>query len=94
MERPVDHREVPEGYELAAEPDPDWRLVSGKRCRRGFGRGRPACTSEAVAELNRNARRPGARESWWAYCERHLYGRWVEDGKVMQWVLRERGTGQ
>lgn len=30
-------------------------------------------------------------QTWWAYCERHLYGRWIEDGKVVGWVLRQDG---
>ena len=37
MERPVDTRTVPEGCELAVEPDSSWRLVEGKRCRDGAG---------------------------------------------------------
>ena len=28
------------------------------------------------------------RTQWWAYCERHSFGRWIEDGKVMHWILR------
>ena len=25
---------------------------------------------------------------WWAYCARHLYGRWIEHDTIMGWVLR------
>jgi hypothetical protein len=27
-------------------------------------------------------------ENWWAYCPEHLYGRTIEDGKLMAWVIR------
>jgi hypothetical protein len=29
--------------------------------------------------------------SWWGYCPAHMldYGRWIEDGRVMRWILRE-----
>lgn len=93
VKRPVDDREVPEGYELVAAPDPHWRLVSGKRCRmRGTG---PACAEPAVAELDRGYAGAGIgskrEHNWWAYCPDHMYGRWAEDGNVMHWILREKG---
>lgn len=65
---------VPEGA--------DWRVLpkdSGKGCR---ARG---CNALAVAKLYRRGLN---RNSWWAYCGEHLYGRWVEDGRVMSWVRR------
>lgn len=96
-ERPVPDREVPEGYELVAVVDEDWRVASGKRCRRREGpevgvRGSHAraCGRPSVAELNRPARQHGRLlDNWWAYCASHLYGRWIEDGKIMHWILRE-----
>lgn len=84
--------DVPEGYELAAVADADWRLAAGKRCRRGAshangGRAdRRPCGRPSTAELKRGSSRP----QWWAYCIDHLYGRWVENGKVMHWILREK----
>jgi hypothetical protein len=89
-DRPAPPREAPEGQQYVAVEDrfgPGWRLVTGKRCR--FARYHlPACGQPAVAELDRGRR--AGREKWWAYCPAHLYGRWVEDGKVMCWVVRER----
>lgn len=77
------------GFEWMAEPRSGWRTIgladSHKRCRRRCGR-------LAVAELNRptwNPRTGQNRASWWAYCADHMYGRWVEDGRVMGWALRE-----
>jgi hypothetical protein len=99
--RPDPQREVPDGFELVAVADPDWRPVIGKRCRR---RGGPqmgvagnhllACGKPSVAELNRGRYVRYKRvDSWWAYCPAHLYGRWFEDGKVMVWILRAKTDG-
>jgi hypothetical protein len=85
-----DEREVPEGYELTAVPSKDWRLVTGKRCRYGSGPGHPACGAASIAELDRNSWSSTKRANWWAYCPEHLYGHWIEDGKVMHWILREK----
>jgi hypothetical protein len=82
--------EIPGGYEVVAVEDKDWRLVSGKRCRLASGHGK-ACGRPSVAELNRARRWRERSSNWWAYCERHLYGRWVEDGQVMHWILRKIG---
>lgn len=90
MTRPAPDREVPEGYELVAVEDRSWRLVSGKRCRwYGGGYFQATCGAPAVAELDRD--RTGRRPKWWAYCPDHLYGRWIENGQVMHWILREIG---
>ena len=79
--------DAPDGYEqVAVTSSLNWRLVSGKRCRR------PRCPNPAVAELNRGAYcASGRRDNWWAYCETHVgdYRSWVEDGQVMHWALRE-----
>jgi hypothetical protein len=29
------------------------------------------------------------RGEWWAYCAEHLYGRWLENGVVMEWYAAE-----
>jgi hypothetical protein len=89
------------GHEIVAAEDPEWRLAAeGKRCRRtGREHGvsfRYACGKPAVAELNRartqasQARFPNGL--WWPYCAEHLYGRWIEDGKVMHWIQRRLGA--
>jgi hypothetical protein len=26
---------------------------------------------------------------WWFYCPEHMYGRWIEDGRVMEWFTRK-----
>lgn len=82
--------EVPEGCEVVAIEDPEWRLTSDSRmCRmRGGKRFGSVCIRDAVAELDRS-HVPG-RQNWWAYCLDHMYGRWIEDGKVMHWILREK----
>jgi hypothetical protein len=91
-------------WEVVPDTSLRWRViedgdspVAPRRCRMSSGRGKSACGRDAVAELNRGirVRRPlvlgGTRQadSWWAYCGRHLYGRWIEGGTVMHWVLRE-----
>jgi hypothetical protein len=61
------------------QPDPKWRVIARKRfCRR------PGCADWGVAEMDRGYRqRDGSiRESWWAYCGAHLYGRRIIDGVV------------
>jgi hypothetical protein len=79
-------REVPEGYELVAVLDEDWQVDETRRpCRRASGRGTPACRKPSAAVLYR-----GERRRPWGYCPDHLYGRWIEDGRVMHWILREK----
>lgn len=68
----------------AVETDSRWRAGGqGRRCRR------PHCNQSAVARLNRGrtSRRSWiTTPSWWHYCAEHLYGHWIEDGKVMLWI--------
>lgn len=82
------------GYEWVAVEDTDWttdrpRLASGSlaadRCR--FGK--PPHLVPAAAWLYRPVWRRDTRQVPWAYCADHLYGRWIEDGKVMEWVVRD-----
>ncbi len=78
---------TPEGHEVVAVPaGEDWRLVTGKRCRSGAGYHHRACGQPSVAELNRSTI---ARPRWFAYCGKHLYGRWIENGQIMHWILRK-----
>lgn len=84
----AESREVPDGCELAAVPDDAWRIEPGRPCR--FGGNRP-CGRPSAASLERGTR----RKQRWAYCQDHMFGRWIEDGKVMHWILRkaERHAG-
>ena len=91
-ERPDWHEawpEVPEGHEIVAIPDPAWRVQGGMICRFTIGPGQRRCRKPTTAELNR-ALRASKLPRWWAYCEDHLYGRWIEDGKVMHWIMRKK----
>lgn len=83
-----DEREVPDGYELVVAPNRMWRLGEGRRCRFTVGPGYRNCQQPAVAEINRSS--TASRQRWWGYCGDHLYGNWIEDGKVMHWILREK----
>jgi len=76
------------GFQWVAEPDLGWRLEQGHRCRSGAGFHTAACGKPSVAALNRGQfGRPNC-PNWWAYCPEHMYGRWVENGRVLHWVLR------
>lgn len=81
------------GFAYVAIPEPTdrWRLESDRTCRMVEGTPRRRCTNPAVAALNRGYRRTFCEpvDSWWPYCEDHLYGRWIEDGVLMIWVARE-----
>lgn len=85
--------EVPEGFELAAVPDETWRLDPGKPCRHRL-KGNRVCREPSAASLNRGrtSRATSGRviPAWWPYCIDHLRGRWIADGQVWHWVLREK----
>jgi hypothetical protein len=84
MNRPVDTREIPDGFHMEAVPEAigHWRPVTGKSCR--YARqGHVQCGEPSAAELLRGYK----RHQWWAYCESHMYGRWVENGRVWHWIL-------
>jgi hypothetical protein len=92
----------PKGTQWQAVPTgPEWSTdparVSGLRCR-WQAQGHRQCQHPAVAALNRgrHSQRHGRVPSWWGYCGDHLYGGWIEDGRVTQWRLVEispRGSG-
>ena len=100
-ERPEPGWEAPAGTEHIAVPEgEDWRPVTGKRCRAQAG-DRKACGGPSVMEINRGRmtrrRLTGRYENrpcWWAYCADHTYGRWIEDGRVMHWIVREIEGGE
>lgn len=82
-----ERREVPEGYHLEAVPDTGiggpWIIDSTRRCRWTMP-SRKGCGKPSVAVLLR-----GPTKRPFGYCPDHMYGRWIEDGKVMCWVLRK-----
>lgn len=96
-----DHQPEP-GYAYVAVPVDElpsnrWKLASGRQCRM-MGGGRRRCPEPAVAAVNRGMRlwlRGNGRdvESWWHYCADHLYGRWIENGVLMIWVVRPVPSG-
>jgi hypothetical protein len=43
--------------------------------------GRRQCGRTPVASLRRG------KSGLWDYCEEHLYGRWLEDGRMAHWRL-------
>jgi hypothetical protein len=88
--RPPFPDEPAEGFEYVAEVDPDWALKTGMPCRFTVGPGHRACCRPSVARLDRHNR----RNRFWSYCADHLYGRWIEDGQVMHWVLCPIGEAQ
>ena len=79
--------EIPEGHEVVAVVDPEWDVDTEHRpCRRAFGRGTKACGKPSVAVHPR-----GERGTLWGYCGEHMYGRWVESGFVMHYILLKIG---
>jgi hypothetical protein len=76
-------REVPEDCELVAVPDTGWEINRSRACR--FGGNKP-CGMISAAVLLRGARHPQR----WGYCEDHMFGRWIETGRVWHWILREK----
>jgi len=86
------------GLEWAVREAPGWRLVEGeKRCRAGASRRHTACRAPAVAELARRRARYvepmnlNGTVAWWAYCADHMYGRWIENGRVLEWIITSPG---
>lgn len=73
----------PAGYREDWSPDPDWRLATelekvSKKCRR------TGCCNPVEAALHRHG--------WWLYCEGHLYGRRIANGRVeMRYLVPEEG---
>jgi len=80
MPRPEPWGEAPPGFHFEVAPREGWLVpaIGAGGCR--FGR--PSCKRPPVASLLR-----GIRPAPWDYCERHLYGGWIEDGRVVSWRL-------
>jgi hypothetical protein len=96
VQRPPVPFDAPAGYEWVVQRDDHWstngELLAGRGCRYfvgGAARGVPkrGCGRPSVAVMFRR-HGGGTRRVPWAYCERHLYGRWIEDGQVVGWRMR------
>lgn len=102
MTRPAPVLLAPPGYHHQPAPESSnrWRPLPpepAKRCRYLGGTPRAQCPNTAVAETDRgrhSANQHGTyRGNWWAYCLEHLYGRWIENGRVMYWrLIADGGT--
>lgn len=89
---PAPPNDPPAGYRWEIVPEGrDWttaqELVGNRRCRSGSPY-RGYCRRAAVAAMDR-ARPSSLRRLWYGYCGDHLYGRWIEDGRVVGWRLRQ-----
>lgn len=80
--------EVPEGCEVVAIIDPDWDADQENRPCRYAAKGIHQCGEPSVASMLRGTE----QKQRWAYCPKHLYGRWVESGFVMHWILAKVGA--
>lgn len=69
--------------ERVAVPDESWHLAAdeGRKCRQS------RCPNAAVAKFKRHHSYGPRRWQWWHYCAEHLYGRWIENGRVMHYVV-------
>jgi hypothetical protein len=80
-ERPIPDYPPPEGQHFEAFEEADrWKVGAGKytKCRRSSRT--VQCDAMPVARLRR-----GRGGHCWAYCADHMFGRWIENGKVMTW---------
>lgn len=89
--RPIRRDPPPEGFHLeAVQEKSDWQIypLGDHRCR--WTDHGERCPNRSVARLNRRHYKRGVYPPiWWHYCAGHMFGRWVEDGKVMAWALRK-----
>lgn len=82
--RPAPWALPPDGFHFEAVEDARWRVGTGQifSCRQ------PKCENNAVATFMRVAHyKSGRRDVPYRYCADHMYGRWIEDGKVLNWRL-------
>lgn len=92
MSRSEPWAEPPDGFHFEVVADTEWITppTGAGRCRYTVGPGHRICGAAPVATLMRGFRpaRP------WDYCAEHLYGRWIEDGRVVGWwLVRDAGGG-
>lgn len=80
-DRPDPGREAPDGCEFVAVPDDGW-TIGGREDRACRWSMSSRCPNPTVASFQRG-------NGPWFYCADHMFGRWIEDGAVMVWVVRE-----
>lgn len=86
VERPTPWALPPDGFHFEVAEQGEWVIpaVGAGRCRYG----KPACKKPAAASMMRTHHtKYGSQNVPWDYCADHLYGRWIEDGKVVGWRL-------
>jgi hypothetical protein len=81
---------APEGFEFAWLPETDSRWVvldtpSDYACR-----GRRFCTARTIVKINRGV--TGDRPRYFHYCEKHMYGRRLVNGRLEARRLRPKGA--
>lgn len=93
--RPRPPDEGSDRYEWVVVQDDAWEALPEPdlehRCRWGSDRYGTRCREASVAVLRRRSRkRSGVVWTRWFYCAAHMYGRWIENGRVMRWKARRR----
>ncbi len=88
--RPEPPYAAPDGYrwEAAQDSSGDWGAAEPDRKCRYRGKAEQACGKPAALVVTRGI----ARRVPWYYCAGDAlehYGRWLEDGKVMTWKLKD-----
>lgn len=78
----------PDGYAWAVVDDTgplEWLLATDAQADRYHCRysTRQPCSSRVVASLQR-----GRSRGRHFYCAGHMYGRWIESGRIVSWRLR------
>ena len=92
--RPAPWTDPPPGFHFEVYAPEEWVTppIGAGRCRFGAGPKHRACGKPPVATLMRTIWvRDGNPRAPWDYCEEHLYGAWMEDGRVMRWRLVRDG---
>lgn len=81
--------EAPPGFEWVTRRETElWRVMGVPRpCQEVPGWRKKPCGRSGIAEQNRGL--PGRNDVWVALCPMHMQGRWVQDGAVWVWGLRE-----
>jgi hypothetical protein len=72
----IQEAQAPAGYHWEWVPDRGWQPTFIGQCRFVGTKQHVRCQNRAVAKTLRGLH-------WWAYCAEHMYGRRLEDGKVL-----------
>jgi hypothetical protein len=91
-DRPAPTSAAPDGCQhIAVDAGPEYRPDTSRLCR-GMIAQRTYCRKPSILVIMREYGNRGERRTY-GYCSEHSYGRWVENGKVMKWILREKTDG-